>query len=88
MRPVKTHTFNRVRFDIDLYGKAIDGKCDYPYQCKPVIMICEDVNNYKGLESIIHECLHAEQWAKGEDVVDRTAREIAKFLWRLNFRRQ
>lgn len=88
MQPVKTHTFNKVRYDIDLYGLPIDGNCDYPYPCKPVILICEDVNTKKGLETIIHESLHAENWAKSEEVVERTAKEISSFLWRLGYRRR
>lgn len=84
---MKTATFNGVKFDINLYD-TIDGSCDSPLGGKPSIMICADLNTQVGLESVIHEGLHACFWAKTEKKVERTAKDIARFLWRLGYRVQ
>ena len=85
--PVRTHTFNGVRYSIDICDVPVDGYCDYPRGEMPGIHII-DVGDRKGLENIIHESLHAENWAKSEVVVTRTAKEIATLLWRLGYRRK
>ena len=81
----KTATFNKVQYDVDVCG-PIDGCCDYPHGGKPTIRICADLKFRKGLITVLHESLHAEGWAKSEEVVDRTSREIGALLWRLGFR--
>lgn len=86
MRPVKTHTFSGVRYDVDICA-PIDGYCDSPRGGRPTMRIIVHKSRKRLLESCIHEALHAEGWAKTEEVVDRTAREIATFLWRLGYRK-
>ena len=39
------------------------------------------------LITLLHECLHASNWDKSEKVIDRTAVDIGKLLWRLGYRR-
>jgi len=86
-RPVKTHSFNGVVYDIDITG-PIDGRCESPHECgNPTLAIYTKEKTLSELEALIHESLHAEGWAKTEKVIERTAKEIARFLWRLNFRR-
>lgn len=82
---IKTHTFNKVVYDIDLAG-PIDGTCDYPRGGKPSLRICKDISTFGGFETLIHEALHACQFLKTEKSVDRTANDIARFLWRLGYR--
>ena len=82
---VKSATFNKVRYEIDVCG-PIDGCCDYPHGGKPTIRICADLKFRKGLETAIHESLHASCWAKSEEKVTQTAKDVARFLWRLGFR--
>ena len=82
---VKTATFNKVQYEIDVCG-PIDGFCNSPRGSDPVVRICTDLKTRKGLITVLHESLHAEGWAKSEEVVDRTSREIGALLWRLGFR--
>lgn len=81
----KTATFNGVKFDIDVCGPG-DGECDSPFGGKPTIRIHADLKERKGLETAIHESLHACFWAKSEEKVEQTAKDVARFLWRLGFR--
>jgi len=84
---VKTHTFNGIKYDIDV-SKPIDGYCDSPRGGKPSIRIVSNLNTKKGLITILHEALHAEGWAVSESVVDRVSTEIGNLLWRFGYRRQ
>jgi hypothetical protein len=87
MRQVKTHTLNGTIFEIDLANiGAMDGICDYPRSTRPAIHIGPNINTKNGLETLLHECLHIENWAQTEEVVDRAAKEIANLLWRLGYR--
>lgn len=86
MRKVKTHIFNGTQYAIEFSG-PIQGRCDSPIGGKPAIVCYIDSKKKDGLETLIHEALHAEGWAKTEKVVERTAKEIASFLWRLGFRK-
>jgi len=81
----KTATFNKVRYEIDVCG-PIDGFCNSPRGSDPVVRICTDLKTRKGLETAIHESLHACFWAKSEEKVTQTAKDVARFLWWLGFR--
>jgi len=85
---IKTHTFAGVSYDVDVEG-PFDGVCEFPRSGKrPALRVSIDINTRKGLETLLHECLHAEVWAKTEEVVDRASYDIARLLWRLGFRRK
>jgi len=89
MGPVKTNSFNGVKYDIKVYDpnkEKIDGLCDSPIGNSRTLRIFADMNTRRGLETCIHEALHACFWAKTEDKVEQTARDIARLLWRLNYR--
>ena len=66
-----------------LIGK-FDGLADTDDEYAIVIM--RDLDTKAGLETVVHEALHAGAWSKSEEVVGRTAREIARLLWRLGYR--
>lgn len=84
---VKTATFRGMRYEIKIIG-PIDGVSDCPTdKGKPVLMVCVDIDSKRGLEALIHEALHASCWAKSEEIVSQTAKDIARFLRRLGFRR-
>jgi len=83
---IKTATFNAVKYEIDICG-PLDGWCNSPRGSDPVLRICTDLDKQKGLETAIHESLHACFWAKSEKKVAQTATDIARFLWRLGYRR-
>ena len=85
--PIKTATFNHVVYDIDFCGET-DGTCDYPRGGKPSIRIMVNPKTKKELVTIIHECLHSEDWSKSEAIVERVSEEIGRFLWRLDYRRE
>jgi len=85
VRPVKTHIFNGRKYYIDI--DKLDGWCDQFKLNKRFIHVLADVKTKNGLISIIHEALHAEDWAATEEVVDRVSKEIGGFLWRLGYRK-
>ena len=98
MRNVRTHRFNNVKYVIDTEG--FKGKTYQRVQDLPFIVIARpDVTMPESLPygdgkharlmliTLLHECLHASNWDKMEKVIDRTAVDIGKLLWRLGFRR-
>ena len=89
VKKVKTHRFNGVCYAIDV-EEPFDALCEAPVEKdrKPTIRVARDVNTSYGLQCLIHECLHASNWAKSEEIVDRVAVDIGKLLWRLGFRKQ
>ncbi len=90
MKPILTHTFNGHKVNIDLYGKACDGIVDCPYGTNPTptMRIFCDLKTRDGLESVIHETLHVIHWNRTEAAVEKAANELAKFLWRIGYRKE
>lgn len=86
MSPVRTHTFNNRKYNIDI--RQMDGYCDQ-YKASTedrfLAVLC-DPNTQNGLITIVHEALHAVNWAKSEAVVKAVSYDIGRFLWRLGFR--
>jgi len=82
MKKVRTHTFNNTKYHIIL--DDLDGNCDTDN--KFWLIIERDLNTRIGLETAIHEALHACDWAAHENKVEMTAKDIARFLWRLGYR--
>ncbi len=86
MKPVKTATFRGTKYEIEL-DAPIDGRCEGTINTKnPKLSVFVDLDSVKGLETCIHEALHACCFAKTEEIVEQTAHDIAKFLRRLGFR--
>ena len=84
---IKTHRFRGQRFDI-LIGE-LDGLCERPGPGDPNLVIAlEPDDSLKFLETAIHEALHAVCYAKSEELVTEAARDIARFLRRLGYRRE
>jgi len=81
---VKTHTFNGIKYHVIL--EDLDGNCDTDN--KFWIVIERDLTKKIGLETAIHESLHACRWTAREKTVEVTAKDIARFLWRLGYRLQ
>ena len=88
MRPVKTHTFAGRKVIIDIDPDGLDGIVDCPYgtDATSTMHILKDPATKGGFETIIHETLHILRWAETEEVVEKTAYELCKFLWRLGYR--
>lgn len=79
---VKTHTFNDKKYHIIL--DELDGNTDtddYYW-----LIVERDLSKRIGLETAIHESLHACDWRASEEKVEKVARDISRFLWRLGFR--
>lgn len=79
----KTHTFNGREYHL-MFGD-LDGNCDT--DTKLWMIIERDLNKKVGLETIIHEALHACCWAKSEKITAQAAKDIARFLWNLGYRK-
>jgi len=84
MKPVRTHTFNGVKYLVTI--DRLDGLCS-THKLEREIIILADLDTRAGLETAVHEALHACCWSKGEDKVTITAKDLARFLWRLGWRR-
>jgi hypothetical protein len=60
--------------------------CDIPSKENPIIRIKSSLKNKKKLEILIHEMLHANFWDLDEKAVHERARDMAKALWKLNYK--
>ena len=84
MGKVKTATFSGRKYTVSIGGK-IDGLCVNNFNERE-LLVNADVKTQKGLETLIHEALHACNWHREEIFVESTARDIGRFLWRLGYR--
>lgn len=82
---VRTARFHKTVYNIET-TEGWDGECTSPHGHAPRILISERVQGRRKLEVLIHEALHACNFEKCESVVERTAHDIAKFLWRWGYR--
>ncbi len=82
-KKVKTHKFNGRKYSI--FVGQFDGFTDVSETGYSLVLNC-NLNTLKGLISIIHESMHAANWGKSEEVIDRSSKEIGTLLWRLGFR--
>lgn len=77
----------RFRFTSGLPGDR-DGDCDGPAVRSKEIRIRKGLSEERTLEVILHETLHACDWSKDEEWVIKAAKDAARLLWRLGYRRQ
>lgn len=86
-RPVKTATFNGVKYTIEK-DTVLDGYVDLPGEPETrVLHINGKLGPFDFLETAIHEALHASIPSEDEEMVERVGKEIARFLYRLGYRR-
>ncbi len=91
-RPVKTHTFNGIKYKIE-QAERIDGVTDVQEDDSPPEMLILDGDDLKSLHSAMHEgmeairacdkCIHGYR----DDGYPETW-DVAKFLWRLGYRKE
>lgn len=81
---MKTHTFNGIKYDI-VIDSNFDGLCENP-SSRPNLIVVADLKTRAGLESLIHESMHACNYMKSEEAVTQVAYDIARFLWGLGYR--
>lgn len=84
MSEVKTATLNGTRYKVTV--GEFDGLCD-TYATEMELVILTDLKTKLGLETVIHESLHGCRWPATEEDVTQTAKDIARLLWRLGYRR-
>ena len=88
MSKVKTHTFNGHKYKIHLMPFIFDGLTDIDEKVEYNMFVFANLKTRNGLITLIHEALHASKWKATEEEVERTAKEIGDFLWRLGYRRK
>ena len=79
MNNVRTHSFNGKKYDILIgeFDEMADTYGEYS------IVINGVLNTQRGLITLIHEAMHAGNWDKREETIDRSSKEIGRLLWRL-----
>jgi hypothetical protein len=84
---VKIHMFNGRKYHIDM--EPYSGWCDTSKVADYLYMRFPDgiVKDFDSLDTVVHEALHACFPRMSEKIVTKTATSIAKFLWRLNYRK-
>lgn len=82
---MKSHTFRGLRYVINIC--TLDGYCEVPGVAPRQLHIREDQTPRQFLESAIHEAMHAEDKDIPEKVIDRRAKSMTRWLWRLGYRR-
>ena len=83
---IKSHTFRGIRYLVNIEHK-IDGWAEIPGHEPRSIYVDPCLPPKQFLETSIHEALHAEDADVSEQVVDRRAKSMCRWLWRLGFRR-
>lgn len=85
---MKFHSFRGKRWRIERKGiKGRWGECENPEIKDKRLIIPKAKHGPKILlEVAIHEALHACMWDLNEEPIFDSARDIAKFLWKLGFR--
>lgn len=63
------------------------GRCDSPTKRGKRIRVCTTIDEPQTLEVLTHEMLHACFWDMDEEAINESARDIAKVLWDLGYRR-
>jgi len=81
---MKSHTFCGKTYQITIGD--FDGLTD-TFSKEREMIIMADLETRTGLETAIHEALHACDWNKTEILVGQTGKDIARFLWRLGYRK-
>jgi len=76
-------TFNGVKYCIDF--RPFDAICDNPKLTgPPEISFPKGFKPTRyGLELLLHESLHACDFSVSEPIVEQTAKDISKLLWKL-----
>ena len=79
----KRYAFKRVPYLGDAYGT-----CDPTDKKNKTIRVLSNLRGEKELSIIIHEALHALDWSKDEEWIVAAANDLAKMLYKLEYRKQ
>ena len=66
----------------------VSGYCDSPNKPGKEILIHKGLTGEHELEVLIHEFRHAADWQRDEEFIAQEAKDLARMLWRLGYRRQ
>ena len=66
---------------------GVDGLCDNPETIGKKIRVRKSLTGERLLEVILHELEHAADWDKDEEAVEEIARERARILTRLGYKK-
>lgn len=83
----KSHSFLGKRYRIVETPSCLGGECDAPETKQREIAIPIHGEDIYDLEVCIHESLHACFWWMSESFVRRASHDIARLLWRLDWRK-
>lgn len=64
-----------------------DGICHHPKTVHRGMWIPQEGKTVENLDTILHEGIHACHFDLDEDSVKETARDVARLLWRLGWRK-
>uniref|UniRef100_A0A6M3KPZ8 Uncharacterized protein n=1 Tax=viral metagenome TaxID=1070528 RepID=A0A6M3KPZ8_9ZZZZ len=85
---MKTHRFNGKQYRIIL-ADDLDGFCETSEAVGYCwLTVNRSLSKRIGLETVIHEALHACDPSASEKKVKTIAADIARFLWRLGYRKR
>lgn len=97
MPNVKSHIFRGRRYNLKKISssrlkayndnKRCIGLCDDPQSKNKTIYIDKELDDLNELDTYIHEALHCGFWDLEENAVQEFATDLAKFLWRLGYRK-
>ena len=62
--------------------RRLDGDCESPHAIGKTIRVDDRLKGRELLETLLHEMLHAADWHKQEEWVERVSADIARVLWR------
>ena len=83
---IKSHSFRGIRYLIQVENK-IDGWAEVPGVEPRSIYVDPELPPRHHLETAIHEAMHAEDHEASEQVIGRRAKSLARWLWRMGYRR-
>lgn len=79
------HLFRHKRYEVVKVKNYEAGKCNFTDH---KLALNPDINGRMALDTAIHEGIHACYPDMDEPAVESAATDIAKFLWRLGYRRK
>lgn len=69
----------------NLIDRGLDGECDFD---RRTILIGSHCRGLRELETLIHEMIHAADPDAKEKVVHEIAKDMARSLWKLGYRKR
>lgn len=88
MRPVRSHVFRGKRWKVR-YRKMADchGLTDAPQEPGKEIWLDPRTDGIEHLSTLLDEGIHCCQWDLDNEIVAEIATDLARWLWRMGYRR-